>query len=461
MRKAVGGWAYEMREKGTLQSLRSLIALATGLDSNIFVGYNLMLDEDQANFINPAYPEWDPEFAYIVNDRVVNNGYIFQNILAAYGDAQAPPLTPTNNTWWDYITNTSSTYMTNPVTGNPGTWEAIDMGTLLDLGAAAVQLGIGFQSPTDGTVNYSNTLQTNYTGAAATIGLRSVSYLTGQTTMDSYQPILDGIPTPQVFNDYDPTVIYEPGALVFYQGYTYRALIATESVAPTGLATDNASWNCIGVDKSIMFMLSYYVHTADFAGTNTAVPAIPFVEWYDQYGMLITRYLMLASPGHFAWESFSGPFGDINSRYIAVGNVNSYRWSELVGAFNAFNGLDGCAAPTDQTVRSLATVGAGTATGDFYVTFKSAVSSGSLHQGLVVRLSDSNNYVKATRTQLIKVVTGTPTVLFTYSTAAGNNDRIRVNITTNTYTVYVNGVSVGTATDTFNSSATNAGMVVE
>ena len=209
-------------------------------------------------------------------------------------------------------------------------------------------------------------------------------------------------------------------------------------------------------------MASYYVHTADFVGTNAAVPAIPFVEWYDEFGMLITRFITYTGGADSGWDSFSSPFGSISGRTMPFGEGgDTYTWTAQTGAFNTFNGLDGCVAPVDQTVRSLATIDTGSTTGDFYLTFKSAVSSGSLAQGLVVRYSGLTNYVKATRTQLIKVVAGTPTVLFTYSTAAVNNDRIRVNITGNVYTVYVNGASVGTITDAFNSSATQAGIVVE
>jgi hypothetical protein len=452
MRKYVRNWSYILREKGTEQGLRDMITAATGWDASVSIGRNMMLDEDQASFINPSYPEWDLQFSYSTGDRVVNGSYIYEALQKAYGSAQAPPTTPTNNTYWKNISNVSSTYMLNPATGNQGSWEALNATTLTDAGATATRIGVGVQSATDATVNYANALQLAYTGAASDLLLRSVSYLSGQSTMDAYQPILDGIPLFSGTTQYDPTVTYNPGDFAYYAGYTYQALTTTVGSTPGPGSAATSQWQCVGLNKRIRYGASAY---ASAMPGNSGVATIPFIEWYDKNGKLITR--VFANSGTTVFDTFSYPWSALNGRTTPVG---AKTWSTLTGAFTTFNGLDGCVAPSNVAVRSFSVVDLGSTTGDVYVTLKSS-STGTLKQALVMRVTDTNNYVKATRTQLVAVSTGTPTVLATYTTAASDNDRIHVNITGNVFTVYVNGVQVASATSTVSSTATKFGIAVE
>lgn len=82
-------------------------------------------------------------------------------------------------------------------------------------------------------------------------------------------------------------------------------------------------------------------------------------------------------------------------------------------------------------------------------------------QALVFRYSDDNDYWKATTQALIKKVSGTFTTVATYSANAQAGDRLTVQLSGSSITVQVNGVTVATATDSFNSTATEHGIMVE
>jgi hypothetical protein len=718
MRNYVGSWSALMREKGTLYGLRDQIRLATGWDTDVFVGQNLMLDEDQASFVNPAYPMWANDVSYQTGDRVEYGNFVFEALLPAYGDAQYPRLTPpsapsvrgyanpssttirtgvtlfggggtyniisqalvvpsntlpgdlivvfsngnefdgvesaqpygepslpsgalqpfasrgfgntggftevyakraavgdagqTINTevfastgygqylgaqsvlivladaalnsdgtgldslnyslenasatggmptpvvgpttaglhagtttinndliieqwfaynlggsgglgawstlpdttaapsgtsyglsniinasigvssrvqgtagaiaphsaawtsvgggsevisvtqmafspaiYWKVVSTVFATPLINPVTGNQGTWEALDVN---GKDIAGTELALGVISPADDTNHAYNALAVNYTGPTEDVYLRSISLLSQQTALDPYQPMLDGIPLPTVTDLFNIRTEYERGALVYFEGYTYQALLNTRGVYPPLIfSTPNDSWECVGVDRKVSYTASMYAHTADFSNVNTSVAATVFIEWYDIHGALITR-LIPSTGTPYIFDGFGSTFGNLVGRDLA-GTSNT--WLAVTGNFLNASSLDGVAAPADQTTRSMYLTQAPGTDGSAYVSFRSNISNGTKQQALIVRGDGTTaNYVKATRTQLISVVSSAPTVLATYTSPAGNGDRLKVRMVGSVYTVYVNGVQVATATSSAN-TGTYTGMAVE
>src|SRR5207244_2814269 len=83
------------------------ITLSTGWNVRVYLGRNLMLNEDQASFVNPKYEPWNSGSRYTVGDRVEYLGKVWSNLVSAYGMAQAPPSTGTANTWWSQVQRTA------------------------------------------------------------------------------------------------------------------------------------------------------------------------------------------------------------------------------------------------------------------------------------------------------------------------------------------------------------------
>lgn len=64
--------------RGSASGLTDLVASLTGWTAEVSVGYNLLLDIDQAEFNAPVYPAWDSTTPYIVGDYVTYNGLLYQ-----------------------------------------------------------------------------------------------------------------------------------------------------------------------------------------------------------------------------------------------------------------------------------------------------------------------------------------------------------------------------------------------
>jgi len=65
------------------------------------------------------------------------------------------------------------------------------------------------------------------------------------------------------------------------------------------------------------------------------------------------------------------------------------------------------------------------------------------------------------QTNIVKLNAGTPTILATHSTAFLSGDRMTATCSGNVITVFRNGTQVSTATDAFNNTQTNFGMIVD
>jgi hypothetical protein len=164
------------------------------------------------------------------------------------------------------------------------------------------------------------------------------------------------------------------------------------------------------------------------------------------------------NPNNIYFDSFTGGWGATltgTAPEVANGQV----WSSVTGAFTVDGFLDGTVHPTNAGTRSIATI---TAQSDCQVavTFKTSPDAG-MTQGIIFRESSSANYWRAGRTTLRKFVTGTPTTVATYTTPFSDLDRMTVVLNGSAITVLRNGVQVAAVTDSFNSTATNHGIIYE
>lgn len=460
LRQQVANVAHIAREHGTLAGLRKQIQLVTGWDADIQISGNMLLDDDQSSFLNPLFPGWDPGMNYATGEQVVYNGYLYQaKTGGAYGNAQAPSGTNTSNTWWSVVQDVVSTlYLQNSKTGNLSTWEALPYTAGVTSSQLGIYLGTGIQSATDSTVNSSNALAVqNNSTTAADVGLRSVSRLVGQTGMDPLQPIGDGIPLPVIYETWDPTETYTPGMLVMWAGRPWLALRSSTGVQPPdSWRNPTPEWTAAGADSRIRYMISGYTHVPITGSGAPTAPVVPFVEWYDYQGNLIAHVDSRAA-GHAACDSFTDPTAFTAGRSFEYGA--GYTWTTPVGSWVRDGYLGGTARPANVGTRSVALT-TGDADCQVAVTLRTPQVSGQV-QGIIFRYTDDNNYWRATRSSIVKKVSGVLTSVGTYSKAVADGDRLKVVMQGSVITVYRNGVQVYTVTDSFNSTATKHGMLVE
>lgn len=442
------------RQRGTLEQIRTLIAETTGYDSELTIGPNMMLSDDQASFDHPSYDGWDASVNYAHNERVKFGSYLYSaGTSGAYGQSQAPSGTATNNSYWNVVSGNVDTTLVNG-NGNVAGWEEISFTTGVAPGSAAVQVFVGVQSPTNPSDNTGNAMvvKNNNSGSqVATMGVRSVAKLAGQTSVDPQQPVLYGIPIPLATATYDPTAYYQPGDMVVYHGRGYKALTASQGVYPNDLATANAQWTPLGYDGRTRLCLSGYTQAA--SGQQVAV--YPFVEFYDNHGNLITTMYSDSLPAFTYFDSFTQNWSAWSSRTTDVGGAT---WTIGSGSWIA-GGYDGGVSYPSGSGRTLAYF-TGNANGTVAVTFDTSPAN-TLHQGLLFRLQDTSNYFRAGRTALYRIASGAVAATYTYSTPLSDGDRLTVSYNGSNISVLRNGTQVLSTTDSNLSTATGVGLVVE
>ncbi|WP_188279335.1 carbohydrate-binding protein [Streptomyces sp. CBMA29] len=64
--------------RGSASGVAELVNSLTGWTADVSIGYNRMLDVDQAQFQSPVYPVWDKDTPYLVGDYVTSNGFLYQ-----------------------------------------------------------------------------------------------------------------------------------------------------------------------------------------------------------------------------------------------------------------------------------------------------------------------------------------------------------------------------------------------
>lgn len=132
----------------------------------------------------------------------------------------------------------------------------------------------------------------------------------------------------------------------------------------------------------------------------------------------------------------------------------------LTPAGNFLIGYGNC-WPLNPGQRSIGLV-TGPANTNVGVTFRTSPQSGQT-QGIVFRYTDDNNYWRCGRVSIRKKVAGVWTTVATHSTTFLNNDRMILTLSGSSIKVFRNAAStpVTSVTDTFNSSATKHGIIVE
>lgn len=234
-------------------------------------------------------------------------------------------------------------------------------------------------------------------------------------------------------------------------------------------------WSVLSTDNRVRLMSSAYTSQSLTIGTNETVQVVPYVEWYDAWGNLITSngqnrlFARTTTPGtpgtpaNLTYDSFTFGVGSfLNGRTT---DTSDQVWATQTGAFLISGYSGGSAYPSVVGQRSISVVtglsGTSGANCSLGVTFASGAQSGQ-SQALIFRYSDLTHYWRATRTGLYLANGGSPTLIGTYSTAFQDGDRMNVLLNGTSITVYRNGVQVYTTTgQTVNQTATLHGIGVE
>jgi hypothetical protein len=412
-----------------------------------------MLSDDQADFDHPSFPQWDSGVNYASGDTIEFGAYLYKaGSSGAYGSSQAPTGTATSNSYWTVVQyGTDSTLV--DANGLVAGWEEISFTAGVTPGTGGVLVGIGVQNPTNPDDKAGNALwvrNTNSGGSVATMGVRSVGRLSGQSTMDPQQPVLYGVPIPYTWQDWDDDVYYQPGDTIIYHGRVYQALTASIGVAPPSTPTANAQWSPLGYDERVQMCLSGYAQ----AYSGEQVNVYPFVEYYDAHGSLITSLYSDQVPAYTVLDSFTQGWNDWTTRTSDLGAAS---WTETTGQWTSGGYAGGAAYPVGASA-SIATL-PGHADGTVSATLLTNPGN-TLKQGVVFRLQDASNYWRAGRTALHLITAGTVTSTFNYSTSFADGDRITVAYSGTNIAVQKNGTQVLSISNSTLSTATKVGMAV-
>lgn len=469
----VANASHVMRERGTIEGIRNAIKMETGWDADIHIGENLMLDDDQAEVYHPHYPDWVEGLAYHEHERVKSGVYWYEASQpgGAVGVAQKPPTDGSSNAWWNRAQNWQGPDFLNPATGGQYSWESWIAGPGTSMNDGLV-LGIGVPSPV--IINYyanNAYFAANTSGSTNHIFVRSVSRLSGQSTMDVQQPVKDGVPVPYAWEQWSPTKDYLPGDLVLFNGMPWKAKKAVTGGDNPGPTSTN-EWQPIGKDARTCLILSGYTHQ-DFTVSGPTALVFPFVEWYDENGVYIDFVQgRTDEAGQTAFDSFTVPGnqGEIAPPYSIDMDgrdcewPTTKHWSTKVGAWVRDGYKNGVARPVDPNVRNVVLVDAIAADLKVGVTFVTE-AIGTKKQGLVFRYSNDSNYFKVVRDRVMKKVAGSWITNAKYNTPFttpfGDGDRALVTCNGSALTIMRDDVVIWTNTDTFNASATSYGLIIE
>jgi hypothetical protein len=460
-RTMVRNLGFLHRKRGTLEGIREMVSLATGWEVDVTVGNNLMLSEDQANFVNPEPQWWDPSVRYVEGDRVKHVRYLFQAKATATGYAQAPPSTKTSNTWWDvdrFIEPEDDVSVARTDTGDISTWQ-IEGPTGFISGGTFI--GRGTTDPEDGSISYSNALgfRNTTTTNNATFHLRSIPRRkTNLTSWDKSLVIESGIPVPRARKPWVEGTRYRAGDTVMYEGSPYEAKGTTETTPDN----ENA-WERMGYDDRVRLCVSWWSKGPHNGVINTGGRRNhAIITEFDENGDFI--HDTVCAPSTYAnvfYDPFNTPGLLTTGRAVAVGGA----WSaNNLGSWGQARDDDGGYVFPPTTGRSYQLAPATGANNNLAVTYRK-VPNGTRLLGLIFRWSDANNFWIATQTGLFKVVAGAARAnpasgALSYS-VFGDGDRMRVELDGNTIRVYKGTTLLGTATDSFNATANRHGVEVE
>lgn len=224
-------------------------------------------------------------------------------------------------------------------------------------------------------------------------------------------------------------------------------------------------WIPMSKDGRLRYMFSGYFSQSLLVGANETTPVTPFAEFYDQSGKMIGSrvFCRTATPGtpapptNLSYDSFTlQPGAPITGRTL---DSDDTQWSSVEGQFTVGGFAGGSAYPTVAGTPSIALI-TGTANGFVAATF-STMATAPQETAIIFRYSSAGNYYHAGPTQLWIVQSGAFTLVGTYSTAFSAGDRMTVELNGSAITIFRNGVSVLTATNSTFSTATQHGIGVE
>ena len=472
LRKAVFNNGIINKQKGTPQGINAELSSLTSYNADLQIGRNIMLSNDQSQFIDPVPLSWSANIAYNIGESVSFGNYTYQCI-ATGNRGNSPTGTSASNTWWSAILSVqNAAYLANAVTGNLSTWELLNINNTNGVaGANTLFELLGVANPLN-LVNFqSNSLQgINTSGSTGTLWLRSISRVAadiGVTTslsVNKFQAMADGIPVPYSLPSqaWNTTTRYGTNNIVTFNTQPFIALRASTDIVPPYLAagTTNLEWAPLSWDQRYRICVSGYVN-----GSTTAENVFPFIELYDSQGRFINQLFSrnqtpgsVTFPNQFAYDSFVVGAGSSLSGRTSDDGQN--QWSTGSGSYTVSPFANGCAYPSVPGQRSYNVINIGTANVQVGVTFVTNPQAGQ-SEGLILRQSNNSNYFRADQTALRVKQAGVFSVLGTYSTAFLPGDRMIAQCNGSTITILRNNVQVLQVTSTFNQSSTSFGIINE
>lgn len=477
-RQRVKNASVNYRMKGTVQGLHNAIADITGWDSDITIGPNMMLNDDQAEFTHPTYDTWRSDTNYFVNQFVSYNGFNYKNLVASFGTAQAPTGTNSSNTWWQVqVGGTDGNTLLNPGTKGINTW-GIDIAQ----GTTVITERVGVGSPIAGG-NLSNALQLTITAGSPVTGdagvisvmplvtptwssgtnfyfrgnyvLYSGNYyvclkrngsldLTGAVTPgtdDRYwklqapnvglggsQVERDGIPIP-TFRSWDSVIAFNKGDIVQYQGVLYVAMLNSVNQPPTGRYASNTWWQYVKPAER-----AYTASTYSQRAAGAGVKVHEEILFYDKDGNAIAG---------LGPQTLIPTFANFDTDYQILNGTNDNSTSTTWTEFNTvappsplWEGTFGQARVNPDRFAALATKPKYS-----YIYLPYANSAANIgftfgidytdtthyEQGIIFRRTGNTSFWFVSRTRLVLVNSGTETTKATW-TRLDDGDRIVVNL---------------------------------
>lgn len=252
--------------------------------------------------------------------------------------------------------------------------------------------------------------------------------------------------------------VYPPGAQVLFGENAFVTPNGSSIYPPPPEPGNNSSWEYMS-GSQFGYAASFYVGSSPttYAG----------IEFYDQNGALIAAPCGMGPSGAVIALPFFERLADTTPEMNGVyDNTLQLAWTANPTGFWAID--SGMLYPNpgysgSQKIKLLYVTDT-RANCNIGITFQSDVANASVaDNGILFRLSDTNNYWMASRGKLQKLVAGVLTTVATY-TRLPVGSRMFVQAVGSVLTVYAYPgnagapVQVATATDSFNSTATNHGV---
>lgn len=445
-----------MSAKGTVSALEAIAHTTSGWDVELRKSRNLLGSYDRSRMVNPLPLEWDPSVHYPVGSKVHFYEVSYQCLVAAYGWEQCPDGEGATNTWWSRMSVVeAATAAYKAASNSQHGWQGMSFTPGQPDTKAVTRLARGIPRPGDPVVDTQAITVHNTHSSTINVGARLLPVSQAVATPDPLTVITNAVPLP-VLAEWNPETAYPAGALVAWHGQVWYAVRpARVGTTPFGSAD---RWQAVGTDNRIRLTLSAYTHQPHTDASKGVVAAHMYLEFYDDRGKLITREFAAGTTDTRVLDTFTNyagsPMAALGGRETEYG---SKTWVDRVTGFARHSYGYGVIRPT--TSRSLSTIDYGTASAAVSATFTSAPASGT--QAIILRYVSTTSYLRATRTVLQTVVSGTATTIATYATPISSGDRLTVIANGNNYSVLRNGIQVATATSSVNNTSTIFGLAVE